>query len=67
MSTPAELEATLLAALTDPERVKADNVDVTQYSIADKIALAKYLTASAATADPRKACTFCKIVPPGTA
>jgi hypothetical protein len=67
MSTPAELAATLLAALTDPQRVRADNVDVTQPTLTEQIALAKFLTASAATADPRKAITFVKIVPPGSA
>ena len=66
MSTPAELEATLAAALTAPQRAKVDDVDITQPSIPDQIALAKYLTASSATRDPRKAFTLCKIVPPGT-
>lgn len=67
MSTSiADLETTLAAALEAPQRAKADTVDVTQHPLPDQIALAKYLASSGTTRDPRKACTFCKIVPPGT-
>jgi len=66
MSTPAELEATLLASLTAPQRAKSDTVDITVPTLYEQIALAKYLASINSTRDFAKSFTRMKIVPPGT-
>ena len=51
-----------------PESAEADGMKVTQHSLADQIAADKYLAGKAAvSANPAKAFTRVKVVPPGTA
>jgi len=49
-----------------PKQAGADGVNVQQHSLADQIAADKYLAAKEARANPAKAFTRAKIVPPGT-
>ena len=62
----AELEDSIQTNAEGPKSASADGVSVQQHSLADQIAADKYLAAkTAAHADPRKAFTRVKIVPPG--
>lgn len=66
MSTSLDdLETTLTAALTSPQRAKVDTVDVTQPTLFEQIALAKHLASINSTRDYANAFTRVKIVPPG--
>ena len=49
-----------------PKQASADGVTAQQHSLADQIAADKYLAAKEARANPAKAFTRVKIVPPGT-
>jgi hypothetical protein len=49
-----------------PRQASSDGVSVQQHSLADQIAADKYLAARQARANPARAFTRAKIVPPGT-
>lgn len=49
-----------------PKQAGADGVNVQQHSLVDQIEADKYLAAKEARANPVKAFTRAKIVPPGT-
>ncbi len=49
-----------------PESASADGVQMKQHNLRDQIEADKYLASKAATANPAKAFTRVKIVPPGT-
>ena len=49
-----------------PKQASADGVTAQQHSLADQIAADKYLAVKEARANPAKAFTRVKIVPPGT-
>ena len=61
-----EIENAIRQNAQGPESAEADGVKVKQHSLPDQIAADKYLAGKAATANPAKAFTRVKIVPPGT-
>jgi len=61
-----DLTDTIKQNAQGPESAEADGVKVKQHPLPDQIAVDKYLASKAATANPAKAFTRVKIVPPGT-
>jgi len=61
-----DLADTIKQNAQGPESAEADGVKVRQHPLPDQIAADKYLAGKAATANPAKAFTRVKIVPPGT-
>jgi len=61
-----EIENAIRQNAQGPESAEADGVKVKQHPLPDQIAADKYLAGKAATANPAKAFTRVKIVPPGT-
>ncbi len=61
-----DLTDTIKQNAQGPESAEADGVKVKQHPLPDQIAADKYLAGKAATANPAKAFTRVKIVPPGT-
>jgi len=63
----ADLEDTIRENAAGPAEAKGDSVSVRQHDLKDQIEADKYLASKRAAADPMKAFTRVKIVPPGTA
>jgi len=61
-----DLTDTIKQSAQGPESAEADGVKVKQHPLPDQIAVDKYLAGKAAMANPAKAFTRVKIVPPGT-
>ena len=66
-SPQEELDSTIRENAQGPESASTDGVQVRQHSLRDQIEADKYLAGkTAAQANPAKAFTRVKIVPPGT-
>jgi len=61
------IDASLIAALSGPKRVKGDAGEVEQYSIAERIAARKFLASQCASDNPRRGLRITKLIPPGPA
>jgi hypothetical protein len=60
-----DLTETIEDNAAGPKQATADGVTVQQHSLPDQIAADKYLANKAASANPARAFTRVKIVPPG--
>lgn len=63
----AEITDAIESNATGPKQVAADGVTVTQHSIADQIAAAKYVGATNAAANAPFGMKRARLVPPGAA
>lgn len=61
--TPDELVA---QAMTDPKRGVVDGVDITQHSLDELIAAARYLKSQTAASKAHRGLRFTKLVPGGS-
>ena len=61
-----QIEQAIVRNATGPQSAQADGVEVRQHSIADQIEADKYLASRKVAANPAKAFSRAKIVPPGT-
>lgn len=56
----------LLAALAGPRKASVDSASVEQHSLADLIAVRKFLAAECAARSPLRGLRFTRLIPPGT-
>jgi len=61
-----DLTDTIRENAAGPAEARGDSVSVRQHDLEDQIEADKYLAGKRAAADPTKAFTRAKIVPPGT-
>lgn len=62
-----DLKDTIEQNAKGPKQASVDGVSAQQHSLPDQIAADKYLAAKKASANPARAFTRVKIIPPGTA